>query len=172
MQRLALIDENGLLTSLGNKWRVDSSYGDACEEILRDNYPDELGVLTDADGSPDDLKIRTWFSHKGFGDANARQMTATYVMIAKKQLPELPTTDSDTTKRQGSKPKKSAVKSPKPPKVEKQDEFVAPMTPASPANSNGGPTVHLDIQIHIPADATPEQIDQIFSSMSRHLYSK
>jgi len=34
-----------------------------------------------------------------------------------------------------------------------------------------GPSLHIDIQIHISPDASPEQIDQIFASMARHLYS-
>lgn len=34
------------------------------------------------------------------------------------------------------------------------------------------PDVHIDIQIHIPATATTEQIDQIFASMSKHLYDR
>ncbi|MCW5863178.1 MAG: hypothetical protein KIT52_08740 [Anaerolineae bacterium] len=32
------------------------------------------------------------------------------------------------------------------------------------------PAIHIDIQIHISADAKPEQIDQIFASMAKHLY--
>ena len=32
------------------------------------------------------------------------------------------------------------------------------------------PSIHIDLQIHISPEATPEQIDQIFSSMKRHLY--
>jgi hypothetical protein len=47
-----------------------------------------------------------------------------------------------------------------------------------PANANdlgsreatAHPPVHIDFQIHIPPEATPEQIDQIFASMRRHLY--
>ncbi len=34
------------------------------------------------------------------------------------------------------------------------------------------PALHLDVQIHISADASPEQIDHIFESMAKHLYSK
>lgn len=34
------------------------------------------------------------------------------------------------------------------------------------------PSVHIDIQIHIDSNATPDQIDQIFASMARHLYSR
>lgn len=34
------------------------------------------------------------------------------------------------------------------------------------------PALHIDIQIHISADAKPEQIDQIFASMAKHLYNR
>lgn len=35
---------------------------------------------------------------------------------------------------------------------------------------NKAPSVHIDIQIHISPEATTDQIDQIFKSMSKHLY--
>ena len=35
-----------------------------------------------------------------------------------------------------------------------------------------GPSLHIDVQIHIDASASTEQIDQIFSSMARHLYGR
>ena len=34
------------------------------------------------------------------------------------------------------------------------------------------PSVHIDVQIHIDASATAEQVDQIFASMAKHLYGK
>ncbi len=34
------------------------------------------------------------------------------------------------------------------------------------------PTVHIDVNIHIDSSASPEQIDQIFASMGRHLYGR
>ena len=34
------------------------------------------------------------------------------------------------------------------------------------------PSVHINVQIHIDSTASPEQIDQIFASMARHLYGK
>jgi hypothetical protein len=37
---------------------------------------------------------------------------------------------------------------------------------------HSGPNLHIDIQIHISADSTPEQIEQIFKSMGKHLYGK
>ena len=32
------------------------------------------------------------------------------------------------------------------------------------------PSVHIDLQIHISPEASPEQVDQVFASMRRHLY--
>lgn len=37
---------------------------------------------------------------------------------------------------------------------------------------NYAPALHIDIQIHIAADASSDQIDQIFSSMAKHLYQR
>ena len=172
MRQLGLIDDDGALTDRGNKWRLDASFGDACQEILNEIYPGELGAMIDDDGGPDAEQVRAWFGYQGFGDSNARQMTATYIMIAAKQLPELPATDSGKARKETSPAKKTAGEFPQPKETEKPDDVVAPEPPAPPVKSDGGPTVHLDIQIHIPADATPERIDQIFSSMARHLYAK
>lgn len=44
--------------------------------------------------------------------------------------------------------------------------------PAAPVVNNPHPEVHIDIQIHISPEATPAQIDQIFKSMSKHLYGR
>lgn len=48
------------------------------------------------------------------------------------------------------------------------------MAPALPARGSGSaplhPAVHIDIQIHISPESSPEQIDKIFESMAKHLY--
>lgn len=36
--------------------------------------------------------------------------------------------------------------------------------------TTGQPSVHIDFQIHISPESSPEQIDQIFASMRRYLY--
>ncbi|MCY4536933.1 MAG: DUF5343 domain-containing protein [Chloroflexi bacterium] len=44
---------------------------------------------------------------------------------------------------------------------------------APPQNiESPAPTLHIDFQVHIAADAPPEQIDKIFESMAKHLYNK
>lgn len=37
---------------------------------------------------------------------------------------------------------------------------------------SGSPSLHIDIQIHISSDSSPEQIDKIFECMSKHLYKQ
>jgi hypothetical protein len=37
-------------------------------------------------------------------------------------------------------------------------------------NTKTVPSIHIDLQIHVSPEATPEQIDQIFKSMAKHLY--
>ena len=172
MRRLGLIDEDGALTDRGNKWRVDSSFGDACQEILGEIYPDELGSLTNDDESPDVGKVETWFGHKGFGKANAKKMASTYVMVASKQVPEPPAADSGKSKKKTSTKTDDEGRSSRGKKAEIPAEKEAQEPSAAPVSTNGGPSVHLDIQIHIPADASPDQIDRIFSSMAKHLYAK
>ena len=171
MRKLGLIEEDGALTARGNKWRVDASYADACQEILDEVYPDDLLALTDGSGAPDPHQVKTWFDHRGFGGSNSRQMAATYVMIASKQLPEaLATEPRKATPKKASAGAAAASNPRSTPKPEN--------VPANPAEtppkhvSGTGPIVHLDIQIHIPADASSEQIDQIFASMARHLYKQ
>ena len=41
-----------------------------------------------------------------------------------------------------------------------------------PNGSSSEPSVHINIQIHIDPSSTPDQVDQIFSSMARHLYGR
>ena len=52
------------------------------------------------------------------------------------------------------------------------NESSHPLQSNSGGSSDRTPTIHIDVQIHISADAKPEQIDQIFASMAKHLYGQ
>ncbi len=168
MRRLGLLDEEGALTPRGNKWRADGSYAEACEEIIKHVYPADLAALADESGEPNADAVRKWFDHKGFGDSNARQMAATYVMIARKSPPEPAGATANKAPSNKVAPRKQRAATPR--------AIPTVATPASAERavegSGSAPNVHLDIQIHIPADASAEQIDQIFESMARHLYKQ
>lgn len=169
MRRLGLIDDDGLLTDRGRKWRVKESYAAACQEILDEVYPDDLLNLTDGSGAIDAGRVQTWFEHSGLGTSNARSMAATFAMIARKELPEASPTDSKKSPNPRTRPES---------RNDNKKTVNEPLKPKDPDDGAGEgtrqnlPNVHLDIQIHIPADASPDQIDQIFASMGKHLYGR
>lgn len=172
LRRLGLIEEDGSLTDRGHRWRVDATYAEVCQEILDEVYPEDFKALTDENGKPDKTQIQTWLQHKGQGASNASQAAATYVMIAEKRVPEPNTAEpkKKTVKTAvKAKPKRTAAAV----AAEPVDGVVTEQVetpPPSEAPVKSGPNIHLDIQIHIPATATPDQIDQIFASMAKHLY--
>ena len=67
-------------------------------------------------------------------------------------------------------PAASAGEAPTTASVEPEPSTPVATVPTSPATV--GPSLHIDVQVHIDSSATPEQIDQIFASMSKHLYGK
>jgi hypothetical protein len=170
MRRLGVFDKDGALTERGNKWRVDSTYAEACQEILEEVYPPDLAALTDDAGAPDSEKVRTWFDHKGFGKSNGGQMASTYVMIATKRPPEAGAAEPTKTTAKVMSSKKPAPT--RKASLTNGVSYEAEAKPSLDPPDSRGPNVHLDIQIHIPADSTPEQIDHIFESMARHLYKQ
>jgi hypothetical protein len=170
MQKLGLIDENGALTDRGNKWRNDATYAEACQEILDDVYPSDLAAFTSADGRPDKAQVQKWFQYQKFGDSSARQMAAAYVMIAEKKLPEAPA-EKDPKAKAATKPRPATSTAAKV-STPASAEAVMPATPivAAPAAQRmAGPDIHLDFNIHIDADTSPDTIEQIFASMAKHL---
>ena len=111
------------------------------------------------------------------GDNAAGKITSTFSMLKSGQIKA----DSDVVKTTTS-PKKAKVN--KTPKSSASDNGTNPVcaNPAPAANVNPSiiatpaasstPSVHIDLQIHISPDASPEQIDSIFASMAKHLYGR
>ena len=55
--------------------------------------------------------------------------------------------------------------------MDEQQSIPVPTLPPS-RSVPAEPSLHIDIQIHIDSTATSDQINQIFSSMARHLYGR
>lgn len=53
-----------------------------------------------------------------------------------------------------------------------QAPITDPKTTAKPGARSNAPSLHIDVQVHVSAEASAEQIDQIFASMAKHLYGK
>lgn len=69
-------------------------------------------------------------------------------------------------KQQGKKPQTDRKRE------EKADRGGEEDSRADDAGAGSYPEVHIDLQIHIPADASAEQIDRVFASMAKHLYGR
>jgi hypothetical protein len=171
LTKLGLIDDNGALTELGGLWRNDETYADACQKIAEVSYPEDLRAIDDV------AAVERWFTAKGFGASNARQMTATYKLLTDPSIPDEVVAPGEKRKGKANGSQKRAdaatTKAPK-----------AATTGAVESDSNGShdnphsrnetapPSLQMNLQIHLPSNATAEQIDTIFASMAKHLYGK
>ncbi len=167
-----IIDPDGKPLERAKRWRDDEQYAKVCEEIRRDVYPDEL-----LNGIPDPSMNRPvaerWFgNHTGAGEAAVRKMTQFYALLSEADPSKAPDTSEASTK----KPKQPV--DPKPiRKAAKQVRRVDP-PPVHGSDATGatgnlsavGPAVHINLQIHISADASTDQIEQVFASMAKHIY--
>jgi hypothetical protein len=176
-----IIDENGKLTQLRHDWRHDEQYADACNRMLEHIYPDELRHALPCP-DPDRRSVENWFSRTtGTGEAAVNRMTLFYLLLCQGDPSAAETGSASrgeartrTPRAQGRSARQRGQEQPARPA---SAALVPPDTgSATPqAQREAGPTVsgrpslHIDVQIHIPADATAEQIDHIFASMARHL---
>ena len=168
LRAVGLIDKDGIPTAQANEWRDDEQYPKVCKEIREAVYP---RALRDAVPAPDPRAAQRWFMRDtGRGVAAGRKMASLYTLL----------TEADPTS--GQKPARSKTRRKTPPSSKEQ-----PATPTPPRESPerqvpddrtprlpdlGMPEVRLNLEIRIDASVTPEQIDQIFASMEKHLYRR
>lgn len=178
LRAVGLIDDEGRLTDLAHEWRTDEGYPDACAKMLRTVYPQDLLAAFPAP-EPDRDGLGRWFMRNArVGEGAAKQLGAFYLMLAS------PTLENNQEGRT-SKPRDAELRSrdgvsaaaATPERRRRVQEGIAsrpqPPEPKAPAQPPvGGPSVHIDVQIHIDPNASADQIDQIFASMARHLYGR
>jgi Family of unknown function (DUF5343) len=171
LKTLGLIDDDGKTGPLANKWRDDGHYAEVCKEILKKVYPQELRDAVSDVGHR--TQAERWFSiNTGTGKGAAGRMASLYMTLleadASKQV--------EQDKGEG---KKKSVGKDKIPIKETPVRVATPATtppippPIPPSTSSTHlqvPGININLEIHISADSTPEQIDQIFASMAKHLY--
>lgn len=163
LRALGLLDDENKCTDLANRWRLDDTYAAACEEMRNHVYPPEL-----IDIGTDRGAVTSWFMNKsGAGKSQAGKLTALYLLVSIPEIKE-PTTKTKTT------PKAPIDKQPKAVKVTEKPSEPEPKSEIKVGNSCSIPTpsMNINLQIHISAEASPEQIDQIFASMAKHLYGR
>lgn len=173
---LGIIDDDGKTTERAKHWRDDIHYAEVCKKILAEVYPDELlQAVPDPRGNRDGAK--RWFAnHTGAGENACARMAALYTVLVEAD----PDGGEETQKVASAKPKKTKVpekKTPESPQNIRQVNAPPDAHPSAPLNvppknSDNGPDVSLNLQIHISADASPDQIEQIFAAMAKHIYKR
>lgn len=166
-----IIDGDGKPLERAKHWRDDDQYSKVCEEIRRDIYPEDLLA-----GIPDPSNNRTaaerWFAnHTGGGAEAVRKITQFYVLLSEADASKAPDGSEQSSKVKarvsvtpGHKPKKPTSRQGSP-----QVTQSGSPKDKGPIQSNG-PSVHINLQIHISADASTDQIEQVFASMAKHIY--
>jgi hypothetical protein len=180
LKTLGIIDPEGKPTERANLWRDDGHYADVCKDILKEVYPQEL-----LDAVPDPVAERVqaerWIAqHTGTGQAAVHRMSALYGLLVESDPSKETAPDKNSSSK---KPKKkSAVEELRKGNAAQIAEQGTTRT-VDPTASSGNakniakhgpevPEININLQIHISADSSPDQIDQIFASMSKHIYGR
>lgn len=169
LKDFGLIDDEGKTTDLAKAWRDDKQYPDVCRKIQTRIYPEEL-VAAISNPGEDRGNVERWFANEtGAGRGAVRRMAGIYIVVS----------EADASKNAGKqvKPKAKIPTKKSTEKLGKEIKASHPLKQGKPENVTNGhapvaPGLNINLQIHISADATPDQIDKIFESMARHIYKR
>lgn len=174
LKTFGLIDNENKPTDLAYDWRDDTKYAEVCKQIFESVYPQELRDIFHDSQNLDIKALESWFARNAkVGQSAARYYAATFALLLEADLSKAKEQKALKSKNGTEKPK--TAKTPAPTKKVTQLLEKPSLPPESiETHSTGGkltfsPKLHVDIQIHISPDSSPEQIEKIFESMAKHL---
>lgn len=174
LRQLGIIDAEGKTGERATLWRDDIDYPRVCDEMRKEVYPQELldiPCVTDDDREA----IKRWFARTtGTGESTVGKISAFYFLLCDKDPSKEPTTSKQPN---GIKAKTASRSSKKlvineaedNPKKDAQNHQVGAGNNQFACKPNI-PALNINLQIHISSDASPEQIEKIFESMSKYIY--
>jgi hypothetical protein len=175
LRTMGLIDGDSKPTPRALRWRDDAHYREVCEEIAADIYDQEL-LAAFPGPEVDRHALQRWFALRAsVGESAAKQMAALYSLLAAgdpsgqdpSTLKSAPKNSARRVVAGVARPGQNGRQVKPPPEVTSDNG-------RNRAPDEGmrmvGPSLHIDVQVHISPDATADQIDAIFASMSKHLY--
>ena len=171
LKAVGLIDDEGKPLELTKAWRDDNQYGEVCKRIREKVYPEELLAVTE-DPHDDREAVERWFSIKtGLGRSAVSRMVAFYIVLFEGDISKKPAGKPAKKRKPGTaKSVQTGARHNENIETKAQDAKRSPVP--APGHHVQPPGVHINIEIHISSDASPDQIDKIFESMSKHIYDK
>jgi hypothetical protein len=182
LRYLRLLDVEGRVTEIAEDWRHDDTYAKACNAIRQAVYPEEL-LHASPQPWEDRSSAERWFARrKKVGQNAALKMAITYALVSEADLSKAPDASTTATRQKVGEQGRGRGKAAKTAAAGVAKADMGAQTADAHQSQRGGqgaslapsvsPSLHIDVQIHIAADASPAQIDQIFASMARHLYQQ
>lgn len=182
LKRVGIINDEGKPTDLANRWRHDDQYAAVCEEIVDSVYPPGL---RDAFHDPSDSRdaVASYIAHATrAGEDTAQGQAKFYLMLLKADVadanakpaqtkaPKAPKKEESNSRRRSGAAAQAAAGAAHSASADLNRDEQAPTSgPQTHSARTITPSIHLDFQIHIAADSSPELIDTIFESMAKHL---
>jgi hypothetical protein len=162
---IGLVSEEGAPAEIVFDWRDDEKYPAAAKRIFESVYPDELRASAPAP-DPERKRVVRWFMQVGrIGEGAAGNKAAFYTLLASGELQKsVPTQKPDPNKSERPKIAAGSQKA-----TQTEERRTTPPAHNPTPKTTIEPNIQLNVQIHISADATSEQIDAIFASMATHL---
>ena len=164
LKAIGFIDEQGLVQDRVQAWIDNDRYGEVCTVIMEDLYPEDLRNAV-ADPRGNRAAIEAWFREKtGAGSSAVKRMASFYTLLA----------EADPSKgKKGRTGKAGASRKTRPPRPKpvKKEKAAKPKKAPRPPSPELVP-VNVNIQVHIPSNASKEQIQEIFRNMNKYFHGK
>lgn len=149
---IGLTDSSGVPTSKWTQFR-GANHRQVLGEAIREGYQDLFAVYPDANQRSQADLDHVFSTSSSGGKQVIGKTVSTFRALAEQA--EFSPVDQQTDLHMASGPLHTPpVQGPA----------------ASAPRAAEGPTLHIDIQVHISPEASADQIDQVFASMAKHLY--
>ena len=165
IQQLGITDDEGKTLDRAREWRDDIMYPEVCVTMANEVYPSDL-LEAVPDPANNRVAAERWFSNNtGLGATAVRRMASFFTVLIAANPENKPTSKSTGSKT-------TAATSPPKNKAARAANKAKPQEGMEQQGGDDAPGVHINLQIHVSSDATPDQIDKIFESMAKHIYRK
>ena len=151
---IGFVDASRVPTDVWQAFRDREKSAQILAQSIRNAYALLFQQYPDAERRSIDELSNFFRANSSLGERAISLMSRTFQVLCAMAEFNLTVEDSATTR---------AIRRP-------PDSRIEPLVSRPDGIESPTPALHIDFQVHISADAPPEQIDKIFESMAKHLY--